>query len=1040
MTSSQRQDVASVPVPQDELSIALLRSGQCLDSVIYVASDDTARYFLGIFREVLSIELRDTLQDTMPALLELIEQDKLSVQSVQYCQLKRCKLVDTDSYTHTVPTIDGTFQRFTAKKIKTMGQGKTRTDENGINVILGPTGVIYEQQNKLQSRYSFVLECKADQCTASFRYCGTRATVTLTQPIDPRIVTLTIESGKPWLDRLAHAGFWPFMSSQINMQREQSQDAQSSVGSSRSESSKYEFEQIDGFLHLVGKKDARIQIANFYISEILAIYTSTSMPPLFKVLCINEEEPRIAMIELSQYRYAHDVLRAFQTVDASLFTIDFSPSMLAAYLLSLPKPQKSKLVSYWGVQNDGVVILGNRAFDTSTGDIMNINETEWAVYDKTFTDDKVNAYKLEDFPRIVPMPIHCKYTVGYKLFNEICPQIFLNNYWPAMTVLAWQVVGMFYPYMQKGEFGGGAGNPILYMFGDHGTGKSSASKMAAALTGHFGPLASGQTTMPAMMRRSSMTTIPQHLEDPKFTGEAGSWQATFPTMVRTFHDGSERMVAGKTDTPRSTFAVSTNEMMPSADDPALWSRVIYVVFKKLSGDPPAMSLYSDFTQAIKLHSAMMSEYFTLMRPAEGFDICAINDFTTFLDDITHTSRERNNSGWARVGYSMVLLTKLYQGTPEKMFELLEFVAKSCHYQSTRMLSSPGLFEKFLTLVLEIIQRGQSVQYDSDQCVYFHCYRTTITVGNEPVLCLRLDWWARYLKAKNLLNATAVQLRDARPREHSEMRSDVPFYDVQTSPWPPTFDGKPYTEEQMMQAALAKPKNCLVITEVYISNFERNKCSTVKDINLVQVNSTRADIGVYFFTHAICSGEWFGFDRLDSHKLARYFKTNIAVMDQFDDDIVHAHAQEKLPRVEVCTSIGFMSKIFKSEGYNSDELLPCFESPHFTFLHDDETEQANKRQCVRMRGGARPRAPQRDPGDNDLPPRPPVAAMRVPTPLAPTNAPIATTRAPTVALGKENVAPSTDDFQDLELGDIVNLYDQDGISLDDLEMANQLWGD
>jgi hypothetical protein len=243
---------------------------------------------------------------------------------------------------------------------------------------------------------------------------------------------------------------------------------------------------------------------------------------------------------------------------------------------------------------------------------------------------------------------------------------------------------------------------------------------------------------------------------------------------------------------------------------------------------------------------------------------------------------------------------------------------------------------------------------------------------------------------------------------------------------------------MMQAALARPKNCLVITEAYISNFERNKCSTVKDINLVQVDSTRADVGVYFFTHAICSGEWFGFDRLDSHKLARYFKTNIAVMDQFDDDIVHAHAEEKLPRVEVCTSIGFMSKIFKSEGYNSDELLPCFESPHFTFLHDDETEQANKRQCVRMRGGARTRAPPRAPGDNELPTRPPVAAVRVPTPLTAANVPNATMRVPTVALGKENVAPRDDDFQDLELGDIVDLYDQDGISLDDLEMANQFW--
>ena len=226
--------------------------------------------------------------------------------------------------------------------------------------------------------------------------------------------------------------------------------------------------------------------------------------------------------------------------------------------------------------------------------------------------------------------------------------------------------------------------------------------------------------------------------------------------------------------------------MPCADDTALWSRVIYVSFDELKGEPPASNLYGDFISAIKLHSALMPEYFTLARSPDGFDLCAINDFTAFLDEVTCKSRERNNSGWARVGYMMVLLTKVYQGSYEKMHELLEFVAKSCHYQATRMLGAPGIFDKFLTIVLETIARGQSIHFDSDQCAYFHCYRTTITIGDEPVLALRLDWWVKYLKTKKLLDVTAAQLRDARPKEHSDMRTDVPFYDVQTSPWCNSF--------------------------------------------------------------------------------------------------------------------------------------------------------------------------------------------------------------------------------------------------------------
>jgi hypothetical protein len=881
--------------------------------------------------------------------------------------------------------------------------------------------------------------------------------------MDPRIVTHVIEcKTQMWMDNLTHIDFWPNVqraasSSQQSDALSQSarsarSDAQST--SSRSESlSKYEFEQSDGRLFLMGKK-SNVMVANFCITKILAIYTSVSTPPIYKVLCSCDEREIVAVIEPARFRLAMDVFAAFQQVDASLFTIDFSPAMLAAYLLSIPdKPPSSKLITHWGLQSDDVFVLGNCAFAASTGLPV---ETVWSVWDRTFTEDKVTAMRPEDFPRIVPMPLHVKYTVGYKLVNEICEQVFLNNYWPAMTVLAWQVVALYYPYMQKGEFGGGAGSPVLYIQGSHGTGKSSAAKLGAALSGHFGPLASGQTTMPAMMRKATMSTIPTHIEDPKFTGtdtHEASWTQRLPMVVRTSYDGSTRAVAGKTDTPRSSFAISTNEPMPCADDTALWSRIIYVSFNELTGEPPASDLYGDFISAIKLHSALMPEYITLARPASGFDLCAINDFTAFLDEVTCKSRERNNSGWARVGYVMVLLIKLYQGSFEKMHALLEFVAKSCHYQATRMLGTPGIFDKFLAIVLETIARGQSILFDSDQCVYFHCYRTTITVGDQPVLALRLDWWAKYLKSKRLLDVTATQLRDARPKEHSEMRTDVPFYDVQTSPWPPTFDGKPYTEAQMALAALATPKPCLIITEAFIADFERKKHVTLKDINSVIVTSHRCDIGTYPFVHAICSGDWFGFDSLDKHALAPFFMTNIALMDQFNPNIVRAHVEQALPRVDFCTSMSYMSKMFTLDGYCADELPPCLLVPHFKFKYvndtntdDDDLESPSKRQCgtahaLRTRGGARTRAPRRAPGDNVLP------ARTVLSPLRATPAPSQLRAAPLPSPLKENVNPNVPSETELDhVAEVLTtsldvdqlsfeeLYEANEFSLDDLQAA------
>ena len=50
-------------------------------------------------------------------------------------------------------------------------------------------------------------------------------------------------------------------------------------------------EVADGRLYIVGKK-SNVLVANFYISQILAIYTSASTPPIYKVLCATVKSPR----------------------------------------------------------------------------------------------------------------------------------------------------------------------------------------------------------------------------------------------------------------------------------------------------------------------------------------------------------------------------------------------------------------------------------------------------------------------------------------------------------------------------------------------------------------------------------------------------------------------------------------------------------------------------------------------------------------------------------------------------------------------------
>jgi hypothetical protein len=102
------------------------------------------------------------------------------------------------------------------------------------------------------------------------------------------------------------------------------------------------------------------------------------------------------------------------------------------------------------------------------------------------------------------------------------------------------------------------------------------------------------------------------------------------------------------------------------------------------------------------------------------------------------------------------------------------------------------------------------------------------------------------------------------------------------------------------------------------------------------------------------------------------------MDTVDPEIEREHEEQQLPVVDYCTSIEFMNKTFNTDAC-PDDLPPCLQDPYFLFKTDDE--HPAKHACIRPRGGARPRAPKRTPGDNTLPIRP--------TTVTPTTAPTRT---------------------------------------------------
>ena len=120
---------------------------------------------------------------------------------------------------------------------------------------------------------------------------------------------------------------------------------------------------------------------------------------------------------------------------------------------------------------------------------------------------------------------------------------------------------------------------------------------------------------------------------------------------------------------------------------------------------------------------------------------------------------------------------------------------------------------------------------------------------------------------------------------------------------------------------------------------------------------------------------YGFDKLDAHPFAPFFKTSVALMDTIDPEIEREHEEQRLPVVEYCTSVEFMNRTFNTTAC-PDDLPPCLQNPYFLF-EVDPGEPPAKQPCIRPRGGARVRAPPRTPGDNTLPTRPTVTPTTAP---------------------------------------------------------------
>jgi len=143
---------ARAPCSQSHFCKELVKAGQCIEGVDYEPDDDNIEYYERLVGEQLLVlpYVRALLVENMPVLLDEVGDGDLAIVSIAYAQLKNVRsVIGTE-----LPIADGTFQTFTAPAIRTSAS-KTKKSENGVKVVIGPGGDLYEPQTKVQAKYTF---------------------------------------------------------------------------------------------------------------------------------------------------------------------------------------------------------------------------------------------------------------------------------------------------------------------------------------------------------------------------------------------------------------------------------------------------------------------------------------------------------------------------------------------------------------------------------------------------------------------------------------------------------------------------------------------------------------------------------------------------------------------------------------------------------------------------------------------------------------------------------------------------------------------
>lgn len=232
-----------------------------------------------------------------------------------------------------------------------------------------------------------------------------------------------------------------------------------------------------------------------------------------------------------------------------------------------------KLVDRVGQQADGIWVFKDQQF-TGNGEPTEEAQSLW-VWNSKLTGEESTL----PAPKIAPQDPQ-----AIKTLVDTMRRAFGSNFMPSLLALGYAAAGVHYQDILEAE----GAFPTLNLYGDPGSGKTTAAECALALVGMHADGMMCDVSLSAAYERLKLSGSLLHcLDDPTRTPELNSF-------LKGFYNGKARVVRGKdvsfnVQRPHSPMMVTSNHAC-GENDAATQSRLVRLFFAKV-GDGDRSAFY-----------------------------------------------------------------------------------------------------------------------------------------------------------------------------------------------------------------------------------------------------------------------------------------------------------------------------------------------------------------------------------------------------------------------------------------------------------------